>query len=165
MVDILQVLEGLAYAGFIAGAIFAVVELRTISRDRKTELLMRSAEFGCTLEFETASAKLIKARFKTPEEAEEQLSLPVLLMLCDYCETIGTLAQRKLVPKNVALDIYPFEYIWDKVKVWADASSDIDDPERDKYGSTYPSFRWLAGEARKRRLAGRDVRERIGEGG
>ncbi len=146
-------LEGLAYVGFIAGAIFAVLELRTMSKDRKTELVMRVSEFMCTLEFEQAAAKFMKARFKTPEEAEEQVSLPVLMMIADYCEGIGNLAQRGLVPKDVVFDLFPIEYVWSKLKVWAKASSDIDDPDRDKYGTAYPSFEWLAGEDRKRRLA------------
>jgi len=153
VVDILQVLEGGAYVGFIFGAIFAVLELRTMSKDRKTELLMRTSEFCCTLEWEEAAAKFMKARFQTPEEAEEQVSLPVLMMIADYCEGIGTLAQRGLVPKDVVLDMLPIEYVWDKIKVWAQAPSDIDDPNRGKYGPTYPSFEWLASEDRKRRVA------------
>lgn len=153
MVELLQVLEGLAYVGFIAGAIFAVLELRTMSKDRKTELVMRASEFMCTLEWEQAAAKFMKARFQTPEEAEEQVSLPVLLMVADYCEGIGTLAQRGFVPKDVVLDLLPVEYVWNKIKVWVKAPSDIDDPDRDKFGPTYPCFEWLAGEDRKRRLA------------
>ena len=44
MVDLMHVLEGLAYVGFIAGAFFAVVELRTMSRDRKIESKLRETE-------------------------------------------------------------------------------------------------------------------------
>jgi len=152
-VDFLQVLEGAAYVGFIFGAIFAVLELRTMSKDRKTELIMRTNEFMCTREWTEATAKFMKARFQTPEEAEKQCSLPILLMIADYCEGIGTLAQRGLVPKDVVIDILPIEYVWDKIKVWARAPADLDDPMREKYGSPYPSFEWLANEDRKRRLA------------
>ena len=153
MVDILLVLEGAAYVGFIFGAIFAVLELRTMSKDRKTDLLMRASEFTCTLEWQGAAAKFMKARFQTPEEAEEQVSLPGLLIIADYCEGIATLARRGLVPKDVVIDIIPIEYCWDKIKVWARAPSDIDDPNRNRYGLAYPDFEWLAGEDRKRRVA------------
>ena len=58
MVDILQVLEGAAYVGFIAGAIFAVMELRTLSKDRKTELTMRMNEHWASKDFEEAFIKI-----------------------------------------------------------------------------------------------------------
>ena len=40
VVDVLQVLEGLAHVGFIAGAIFAVLELRGISRERRANTVV-----------------------------------------------------------------------------------------------------------------------------
>ncbi len=154
VVDILQVLEGATYAAFIVGAIVAVYELRTMTRDRKTEILMRATEFTSTLEFETAGAKFMRARFRTPEEAEEQCSVPVLMMIADYNENLGVLVQRGLVPKDVVMDILNFEYVWDKIKVWARAPlSESADPNVDNYRPSYPAFEWLAAEQKKRRVA------------
>jgi hypothetical protein len=154
VVDLLQVLEGAAYVGFIAGAIFAVIELRTLTKDRKTELLMRVTEFSGTLEFETAGAKFMRASFRTPEEAEEQCSLPVLMMIADFNENLGILAQRGLVSKDVVLDTFNFEYVWDKIKVWARPPlSEPARPNVDNYRPSYPAFEWLAGEYKKKRLA------------
>jgi len=151
VVEVLQVLEGLAYVGFIAGAIFAVIELRTMTKNRKTELLIRIAEFSCTPEFEEVGARFVKANFKTPEEAEEQLSLPSLMMLADYNDFLGTLAKNKLVPKDTILDTFDFEYAWEKIKVWT-RPPNAGDPNGERHGPSYPYFEWLAGEARERRL-------------
>ena len=150
MVDASLVLNAIMAVSIAAGAFFAVLELRTMAKNRRTELLMRANEFCCSREWAEAAAKFIKARFQTPEEAEEQVTLPALIMIGDYCEGIATLAERGLVPKDVVTDMLPIEYTWDKIKVWARA---IDDPKRPKYGLVYPSFEWLANEARKTRLA------------
>ncbi len=152
MVDILQVLEGAAYVGFIAGAIFAVLELRTMSRDRRTELSLRMTEYMCSREFEEATAIFMKAKFKTAQEAEEQCSLAVLLMVADYCESIGYMARKKLVPMDIILETIPIEYCWDKIKIWAHDDESAD-PARANYGAAYQSFEWLANEDRKRRQA------------
>lgn len=151
VVDLLQVLEGLAYVGFIAGAMFAVIELRTMSRDRKTEIVLRTAEFWCTHEFEEASAKFVKAKFKTPGEAEEQITLPSLMMMADYFDLVGFMVKRNLVPKNLVLDIMPCDYVWDKMKPWA-LGDDINDPRIREYTqASYRYFEWLAEEKRRRR--------------
>lgn len=40
MVDLIQVLEGAAYVGFILGAVFAVLELRGIGRERRVSIVV-----------------------------------------------------------------------------------------------------------------------------
>jgi hypothetical protein len=151
MVDATFVMDAIVAVSIAAGAAFAVLELRSMSKDRKTELLMRIAEFTCRLEFEEAGARFVKANFQTPEEAEEQLSLPVLMMLADYNDFLGTLAKNELVPKDAILDTFDFEYAWEKIKVWA-RSPNAADQDGERRGPSYPYFEWLAGEARERRL-------------
>jgi hypothetical protein len=152
VVDILPYLEAAAYIGFIAGAIFAVLELRGLKQDRSTELVMRMNEFTCSRDFEDTIARFMKARFKTAKEAEEQLSTADLMMIADYFDGIGYLAKRKLIPADIIVGILPSDYVWDKIKPWAD-EEEVDDPERVKYGSSYPYAKWLAEETRRRRLA------------
>ena len=153
MADILQVLEGLVYVELLLGVILALNELRTMSRDRKAELALRMTEMWCTQEFQEAGAKFMKANFKTPKEAEEQCSLPNLLMGASFFERLGYMARKKLVPIDVILETMPVEYCWEKIKPWA-LGEEIDDPERAKYPrSTYPNYEWLANEDRKWRLA------------
>lgn len=152
MVEILQVLEGLAYLGFIAGAIFAVMELRTMSRDRQTELLTRVAEYTCSREMEEMGAKFMRANFRTPEEAEEQLTLAELMMAADYNDYLGLLAKKRLVPLDAVIDMFNFEYIWDKLRVWARTPYTVDS-RKEEYKPLYPNLEWIAGEQRKRRLA------------
>jgi hypothetical protein len=73
VVDLLLVLEGAAYVGFIVGAIFAVYELRSASKDRKTDMMMRINEWWCRPEWAEPLAKLWKTDFKNEEEAEKQM--------------------------------------------------------------------------------------------
>jgi len=120
VVDLMQVLEGLAYVGFIAGAIFAVLELRGFRQDRSTELVMRMNEFMCSRDFAEMTARFMKARFKTAKEAEEQLSMADLLMAADYFEGVGYLAKRRLIPTKIIVDTLPSDYAWDKIKPWAE---------------------------------------------
>jgi len=153
VVDILQVLEGATYVGFVASAIFAVLELRSMARDRRTELALRMTEYWCSLEFQEAAAKFLKARFTSAKEAEEQCSLPALLMAAGFFEKIGYMARKKLVPMDMVLETMPVEYCWEKTKIWA-LDKELDDPERARYPrATYPNFEWLAKEDRKKRLA------------
>jgi hypothetical protein len=153
MADILQVLEALVYVELLLGVILGLNELRTMSRDRKAELALRMTEMWCTQEFQENGAKLLKANFKTAEEAEDQCSLPSLLVGASFFERLGYMARKKLVPKDVILETMPVEYCWDKMKPWA-MGPEIDDPERRMYPrATYPNFEWLANEDRKHRLA------------
>jgi hypothetical protein len=151
--EILQVLETLVYVELILGVILALNELRTMSRDRKSELAMRMTEYWCTLEFQESAAKFLKARFTTPEEAEEQLSLGSLMLGASFFERLGYMVRKKLVPIDIVIETMPVEYTWEKIKPWA-RGEEIDDPERSKYPrATYPNYEWLANEDRKHRLA------------
>lgn len=113
-----NVLEAAAFASVILAAIIAVHELRVAAKDRKTAMVMQIAEFWCSPQWEDAAAKLTKANFKTAQEAEEQLSLPVVLMIADYLDFVASLIRDKLVPRESVMNIAIFEYAWDKLEPW-----------------------------------------------
>ena len=118
MVDILLVLEGAAYVGFIAGAIFAVWELRTMSRDRQTEFIMRVNEHWTTKDFQDAWIRIRGISSKDPNEIEQVCTRQSLDMAVTYLDGLGTLSQRNLLKKELVLDLMAWDLIWDQVEPW-----------------------------------------------
>jgi hypothetical protein len=148
VVDILQVLEGLAYVGFIAGAIFAVYELRSASKDRKTDMMMRFNEWWCRPEWAEPLAKLWKTDFKNEEEAEKQMPEWWLLMIADYFDGVAALAKWKLFDRKFLQDNFAFELSWNKLKPWA-----VPFRERQNNPRRFAEFEWMANRERTMRLA------------
>jgi len=148
VVDILPYLEGLAYVGFIAGAIFAVWELRTMSRDRQTEFILRVNEFWSTKDFQDAYAKVQQLNSKDPKEMEEICTRQSLNIVVGYLDGVGDLARRKLLKKNLVLDVAAWDSLWDKLLPWIES-------ERKRSGNVlaFYGFEYVADECRKWRAA------------
>jgi len=130
----------------------AIYELRVAAKDRRTAMVMRIAEFWCSPQWEDAAARLTKADFKTAQEAEDQLSLPVILMIADYLDYVALLARAKLVSKKTILNLGIFEYAWDKLKPWtSEQLYDWQEPEKYGWWEWYSNLKWAAEESRKMR--------------
>ena len=140
MVDILQVLEGLAYVGFIAGAVFAVIELRTMSQDRRIELVLRENEFFCSREFEEATVNAVKGNFEPGKVSDVDMK-----MLADYWDSMTEMIKMKLVSRDdVSLN---FADVWEWSKPWVRTWE-----ERVGEGR-FENFEWMAQKEREERLA------------
>ena len=148
VVDMLQVLEGLAYVGFIAGAIFAVWELRTMSRDRQTEFILRVNEFWSTKDFQDAYAKVQQLNSQDPKEIEEICTRQSLNIVAGYLDGVGDLARRKLLKKDLVLDVAAWDILWNRLLPWIDS-------ERNRSGNVlaFYGFEYVADESRKWRVA------------
>ena len=142
MVDLLQVLEGLAYVGFIAGAIFAVYELQSIKKDRRSEIMLRSMEMFCSHDFEVAAVNAVKADFEPGKVSDVDAK-----SIADYFEFLGGMARKKLADKDVVLTIMSFEGMWETMHPW------ILHWEKLVGEGRFPDFEWMAGEERRDRLA------------
>ncbi len=118
LVDLLQVLEGAAYVGFIAGAIFAVIEIRAIAKDRRLEFWMRVTEASSTREFTEATCKLWRAKGTTAEELESEVSYVDLSMIADRLEMIASLGVKGLISRKELVAYIPFETYWKKLRPW-----------------------------------------------
>jgi hypothetical protein len=118
VVDILQVLEGAAYVGFIAGAIFAVLELRDLKRDRRLELVTQAAMHWTTREFEDAFSKIWRADATDAKGLEKQVSFVDLSLIADFHAAVGRLATEGLVDARALTGYFPFSYTWNKMKPW-----------------------------------------------
>ena len=118
MVDLLQVLEGLAYVGFIAGAIFAVMELRDMKRDRRLGLLMQASMHITTREFENAFCKVWRSNATDAGELEKQVSTTDLYLISDFLLSVAHFGEEGLVDRRTLTRFFPFSYLWNKMKPW-----------------------------------------------
>ena len=140
VVDILPYLEGAAYVGFIAGATFAVLELRTMSRDRKIELMLRQTEFFCSRDFEEATVNAVKGNFEPGKISDVDMK-----MLADYWDSMAEMMRMKLVSSDVVNLNY--ESVWEWMRPWLATWE-----ERVGEGR-FENFEWMAHQQCKERLA------------
>ena len=118
MVDILQVLEGLAYIGFIAGAIFAVLELRGISKDRRSNAVVDIYTTFVTSDMTEAYARVMTGSSESGAEMEKECSYASLVRVAGFYEGVGYLARKRLVNPKVIIELLPCEVVWSKMQSW-----------------------------------------------
>jgi len=148
MVDASLVFDAIVAVSIAAGAFFAVIQLREMAKDRRTGLMLRFADIWLTMEFEEIVSKLIRSNFTTGEEAERDLPQAGLVLVGDYFETMSEYARVGLLDPDYVTSVYPVEWGWEKLKPWivyARTSTGLNE--------LHSSFEWLAGEAKKKRLA------------
>jgi len=148
MVDASLVLDAIVAVSIAAGALFAVVQLREMARDRRTELMLRFADIWLTPEFEGVVSKLVLAKFNNREEAEKACPREGLVFVGDYFETISQYVKYGLLDRDYVLHIYPVEWFWEKLKPWI-----VDMRSATGIEGMHHTFEWLAGEDRKMRIA------------
>ena len=140
MVELMQVLEVATNLGVIAGVVFALIQLRAMKRDRWIGLMLQIADHATSPDFENALGKVTRATANDARGLEEQVSYQSLCMVADYLEYIAYLAAQGHIEKEPALDFFPFESAWEKLRPWIIA-------QREVYKSTRPyhEFELLAG--------------------
>lgn len=137
----MQVLEGLAYVGFIAGAIFAVIELRSMRKDRETDFLMRINDYWSSRDFEEALVKLRELpEFDDPHEIEDRCGKLALYTYIDYVEGIAQLAENKSLDLRFVLTVGDWSGMWVKVEPWIRLMRENGQP------AFAQSFEWLVAE-------------------
>lgn len=135
-----MVLQGAAFVGVIAGAVFTIIELRTMSRDRKVELKLRQTEFFCSREFEEATVNAVMGKFEPGKVSDVDMK-----MVADYWDFMAEMIKTKLVRSDqVPLN---YEVVWEWMRPWMATWE-----ERVGTGR-FEMFEWMANQARKERLA------------
>jgi len=145
MVDLMQVLEGLAYVGFIAGAIFAVMELRSMRNDRELDFHLRMNEYWCSRDFEEAAIKVreLPPEVENPREIESKCGALALWTYIDYLDGIGGLAENKLLKKEFVLNLAEWAGLWVKLEPW------ITEKRQSGFPILAGSFQWIVEEDQK----------------
>ena len=119
MVDILQVLEGATYMAFIAGAIFAVLELRSMNKDRETDFMMRLNEYWTSKDFIETVVKVRELpETNDPREIEDLVGKMALHSYVEYLDGIGQMGRNKTMRLDFVLDLAEWAGLWVKLEPW-----------------------------------------------
>ena len=139
MVDASLVLDAIVAVSIAAGAFFAVMELRSMSRDRKTDIMMRCMEFSCTREYIEIDRKISNSKALDAKGLEHDVSVVGLDLAVTSVEFLAFLARRNLIDRKLVLEFWPTDVAWKKLRPWVIA-------EREKTGihDLYCDFEWLA---------------------
>jgi len=118
VVEILQVLEGAAYVGFIAGAIFAVLQLREIGKDRRVGVVVNMYSTFISTDMTEAYSKIITEDFQSAADMEQKCSHASLAKIAGFYEGVGYLARKRLVDPKVVIELLPITVVWRKMMPW-----------------------------------------------
>ena len=118
MVDASLVFDAVVAVSIAAGAIFAVMELRDLKRDRRLGLLMQACIHGTTREFEDALSKVWRADASDAKGLEKQVSSVELFMIADFLVSVAHFGQEGLIDRRTLTGFFPFSYLWNKMKLW-----------------------------------------------
>ena len=119
VVDPMQVLEAATYAAFIAGAMFAVIELRSMNKDRETDFLMRFNEYWSSKDFMDTHVKVRELpETDDPREIEDMIGRVALFRYVEYLEGIAMLIQNKSLKLSFALNLAEWFGLWEKLEPW-----------------------------------------------
>jgi len=126
MVDASLVLDAIVAVSIAAGALFAIVELREIGRDRKTQLVLDIMRHASTVEFREQMRRIEQAPFSSGPEGDAKCGL-ALEVVSSFNEQIGLLLKMKLIDANLVHESVSMAADWEMMKPWCLW-------QRDKYG-------------------------------
>jgi hypothetical protein len=127
--DIVSISSIFAAAGVIVGVILTVQELRHLSKQRQTDLLVRLAPWlnMNSSELLQAYVKVLNLEFKDYDDFVKKYGPPLaekpeqmaIMTVGNYFEAIGTLLRRKLLDADLVWDYWGEAFIeyWGN-KIW-----------------------------------------------
>ena len=114
--DVQQILDGAVSLAVIAGAVFAVIQLRDIKKDRRMGLVIEAGMRLTSREFEEAVWKLWRTDATDAKELEGKVGLVELSMITDFYSGMANLSQVGIVDKKTLTSFVAFSPVWNKVK-------------------------------------------------
>jgi len=138
MVDASLTLDAIVAVSIAAGALFAVIELRDIKKDRRVQLMLQASAHIATREFEDALGKVWRADATDAKGLERQVSYVDLCMVADYLDFVAGLVISNLVEEK-ALANWPYYYVWGKLSPFVHAER-----EATKIPTTWQNIERLA---------------------
>jgi hypothetical protein len=117
MIDLLSVLNGVAALSIALGAVFAVLQLRGIQRDRSTQLVITLFSQFLS-ELSEAQSVLFSEEFKDVADMRKKCSEEGLVKLAGFYEGVGFLVSRGLVDARVVVEFLPVRPTWERMKPW-----------------------------------------------
>lgn len=147
MLDIPSITGIVAAVGVIVGVVFAVLELRNITRTRQTDLVVRLYSTFGTEDFQEAYEKITTMEVKDFNDALIKGYLPKLRTVYAFFEGIGVLLHKKLADIGLVDDLFreSIKLIYEKAKpIIYDARKELNLPSYGRW------FEYLYNEIQKR---------------
>ena len=151
--DISAISAIVAATGVLVGVVLAVLELRNLVKQRKSDFLMRLHLAFTTKETVEACMKYLSSEYKDYDDfvakygspfAEGQVQTAFVTMGM-FMEGIGVLLHRKLVDLDLIIELFAVEMFWLKMKPLAEGMrKQINDPR------VYEWFEYLYNEMKQR---------------
>ena len=124
MLDIPSISAIVAAVGVLIGVVLAVLELRNLVKQRKSDLLMRLHLAFSTKETSEAVLKLMSMEYKNYDDFVEKYGSPfaegpaqtAFLIISNFFEGIGVLLKNKLVDIDLVTELFAVEMFWLKCK-------------------------------------------------
>ena len=120
MVDASLLLDVVVAVSIALGALFAIAELRDLSKDRKTQLVMSVWSTFMSSDFAEAHTRIDESEFKDLKDIMEKCSRADLLKVSYVYEGLGLLVEKRLVDPKMVLEMSYSRIIWAKLKPWMD---------------------------------------------
>ena len=135
----------MAYVGFIAGALFAIIELRSMRKDRELDFYLRMNEHWSSRDFEEAIIRVreLPPEIEDPREIENRCGALALWTYIDYLDGIGQLARNKMLRKEFVLDLAEWAGFWVKLEPW------IMDKRQNGFPVCAVDLQWIVEEDQK----------------
>ena len=153
MLDIPSISAIVAAVGVLIGVALAVLELRNLVKQRKSDLLMRLHLAFSTKETSEAVLKYMSIEYKDYDDFVEKYGSPfaegpvqtVFVMVGNFFEGIGVLLKRKLVEIELVTELFAVEMFWLKWKPLVEGTrKQFNNPQ------LLVGFEYLYNEAKKR---------------
>jgi hypothetical protein len=123
MLDIPSISAVVAAAGVIVGVTLAYLEIRTLSKQRQTDLVMRLYSTFGSKEFLEARKTVIDLKFEDYSDYVKKYGrfgrFEAVSEVCMFFEGIGVLLHRKLIDISLIDDLFSpisIKIIWEKMK-------------------------------------------------
>jgi len=152
MLDIPSVSAIIASLGVLIGVVFTVLEVRSIAKTRRTDMLWRLYSSFNSKEYLEAWLKVWNLEFEDYNDYVNKYGLPfsetsvnvALCMVCNLFEGAGTLLEKRLIDLDI-VSLLPIGLTWKKIKPLAEGA-------RKQYNQPglWVGFEYLVNELQKR---------------
>ena len=133
-----MMLDAIMAISIAAGAAFAVLELRGMSKERRAGIVIGMYSSFVSSDMTEAYSRIMTGDFQSAADMEQKCSHSSLARIAGFYEGIGYLVRKKFVDPKVAMDFLPIIVMWRKMEPWI-----IFDRERTDPGQ-WMEFEYLA---------------------
>jgi hypothetical protein len=152
MVDITEISAVVAAAGVLVGVVLAVLELRSLVKQRQAEVLLQLHSTWGSKEYRDSMVEVDLLEFEDYQDFirkyGEQKDTPLrraIWNISDFYEVMGVLVHKKLADISLIHDMFPVVSVWEKLEpIHTERRKELNTPE------LFYWFEYLYNEVKKR---------------